>query len=111
MVIKKIFIVLLCCSGLFSMSKEECKSKIDEINKNIEYLEDARRGLESAAIKYENQAQRYQFNSDQLVEAKRFWKLAEQNRNAIKDIDKKLQDKRAERKKLIDSCSLTNDSQ
>ena len=64
------------------MAKEGFK-----IDKEIEYLEDIKVGLEGRATKYENKAQYLQFNDKYLQEAKRYWKLAELNRKTAKEID------------------------
>lgn len=81
--------------------ENEHNSKIDELNKEIEYLEDLKQGIEGRAVKYENQAQRLQFYADQLVEAKRYWEMAKQSREAAKELDKKIAEKKKERDNLL----------
>ena len=106
--VKRIILALLAicmASCLYSQTyqeKNDCKTKLENIDREIQYLEDLKRGLESRAIKYENQAQRLQFDANQLAEAKRYWNLAEQNRKAVEEIDEKIKQKQEERKNIID---------
>lgn len=92
--------------------KNDCKTKVEELNKEIKYLEDLKQGLEGRATRYENQAQRLQFDKDQLLEAKRFWNMAEQNRKAAAEIELKIQEKNNELKQVIEKnhCKEGEDS-
>ena len=103
-----IFIVLLMCVFFKSVfatdtlyKKNDCKSQIEQFNKDIEYLEDLKRGLEGRAIRYENQAQRLQFEKDQQIESRRLWNMAEQNRQAAAELDKKITEKKMQKEKYI----------
>ena len=82
--------------------RNDCKSKLEEVDKEIQYLEDLKLGLEGRATRYENQAQRLQFEKDQLIEAKRFWNMADQNRKAATELEKKIIEKKKERQQLMD---------
>jgi hypothetical protein len=62
-----------------------------------EYLEDIKLGLEGKATLYENKAQRLQFNNNQLLESKKFWEMAKQNREEAQEIQKKIDEKKKNR--------------
>jgi hypothetical protein len=97
--------VILTFSCLFAETlyqKNDCKTKIEDLDMQIKYLEDLKLGLEGRAIRYENQAQRLQFDKDQLLEAKRFWNMADQNRKAAAELEQKIQEKKKERQQVIE---------
>lgn len=96
--LKKILMVLsiVTVSYLFPSAKE----KIAEINKEIEYLEEVKRGFESKAAQYENMAQELQFQNNNLQDAKRYWRMADANKEAAKEVEKKIEAKKKERDKL-----------
>lgn len=83
--------------------KNDCRTKIEEIDREIQYLEDLKRGLDGRAIRYENQAQRLQFDQEQLIEAKRFWNMAEQNKKASAELEQKIKEKRIERQHILET--------
>jgi hypothetical protein len=67
----------LFCLPLFSLSKQEKLAKID---KEIEELQDEKRGFEGQALYHENTAQRLQFIDGELITAKKHFKLADEYR-------------------------------
>lgn len=111
MLVLRRLMVSLSIIGIISFScvraetlyqKNECRTKVEGIDREIQYLEDLKRGLEGRAIRYENQAQRLQFEKDQLIESKRFWNMAEQNRKASAELDQKIKEKKQERQEFIE---------
>ncbi|KPK32496.1 MAG: hypothetical protein AMS24_04100 [Chlamydiae bacterium SM23_39] len=75
--------------------------KISDIDKEIQSLEETKRGLESEALRFEDKAQRLQFQENRLQDAKKFWRMAEVNREAAKKIDEEIKRKQSEKEKLM----------
>jgi hypothetical protein len=84
----------ICFFSCFCSSNQQGECTNKEVDKEIEYLEDLKRGIEGKATLYENKAQRLQFESNQLFEAKKFWEMADQNREAAKEIQQKIDEKK-----------------
>lgn len=75
--------------------------KSSDIDKEIKSLEEIKRGLESEALKFEDKAQRLQFQENRLQDAKKFWKMAEVNREAAKKVDEEIKEKKAAKARLM----------
>lgn len=73
---------------------------IEDIDKKINELQDMKRGYESKAIRQDNQAQRLQFIEGELQNAKRNWKLAEDNRKIALRIQKEIDELKVQRMQL-----------
>ena len=85
-----VILFILFSNSLFS--KENKNDKILIIEKQINELEEMKRGYESKAIKYANQAERLQFVSRELQTAKKYWVLAEENKQIADKLQKKIDD-------------------
>lgn len=105
MIFLKRLVFLITVFSFISIYADDWRKELGEIDKEIEYLQDLKLGLEGRAARYENKAQRFQFNSDKLVESKRLWKMAEQNRKAAADIQAQIDLKKEERDKLVEQHS------
>jgi len=85
------------------MSYESNKKKynsVEDIDKKINELEEMKRGYEAKALKNANQAQRLQFMPGELQTAKRYWKLAEDNKRIAIKIQKQIDELKVEKMKL-----------
>ncbi len=91
--------------GSLAFSSSSNEKKIEQIDRQIESLMDKKRGLESQALRHENQAQRLQFRQGELATAKRHWKIAEEKRVKAAKIQKKV-DRLQQKKKQIVATSL-----
>ena len=106
---KKILLVIFLLGVFFTAAisnetlyqKNDCKTQLEQLNNEIQYLEELKLGLEGRAVRYENQAQRLQFEKDQQIEAKRLWNMAAQNRQAAEELDKKIKEKKLQKEKFI----------
>ena len=98
-IFKKIFFVYLMFVAFFVFSNPN--AKITNIDKEIEYLEEVKRGFESKAAQYEDMAQELQFKNNNLQDAKRYWRMADANKEAAKKIDRKIQNIKKGKSKLL----------
>jgi len=73
---------------------------IEDIDNKINELQEMKRGYESKAIRHDNQAQRLQFIEGELQNAKRNWKIAEDNRKIAQRIQKEIDELKAQRIQL-----------
>ncbi len=86
--------------GVLALQKSSWEKEVEQIDRQIEDLTDRKKGLESQALRHENQAQRLQFRQGELSTARKHWKIADQKRAKAAKIQKKI-DKLEEKKKQI----------
>ena len=110
---KKIFLIFCLFSSSFLLSNSNVKEpvkiekasrydrRVSELNKEINELEDFKAELEGKISRYEDKAQRLQFQDGRLQEAKKYWKMADTKRRALKEVDSKLIIKKKERAALL----------
>ena len=102
----KIYILLflalspLCINKGFSIEKSTAV-QIQEIDKQINILEEMKRGYEGKAIRHANQAQRLQFIEGELQVAKRHWKLSDDNRKIAIRIQKEIDVLKVQKMQLL----------
>jgi peptidoglycan hydrolase CwlO-like protein len=92
---KWIFLFTVFFGFLFPSS-----ARIAEIDKEISELEKMRAGLQGKISKYENKAQRIQFQN-RLQEAKRYWQAAEEAKKVVKEIDIQIEARKREKRELL----------
>ena len=63
--------------AMLATKKEQ---RIEAIDREIEMLEDKKRGYEAKALRAEDQAIRLQFQDQFQLETRAYWKIAEENR-------------------------------
>ena len=73
---------------------------VEGINKQIERLEDARDRYLAKAARARDRGDRLQFQDGYLLEARRAWKRAENNRQIAEKIDQKIQELQKRRQHL-----------
>lgn len=64
------------------------EQEVAELDKQITELKEMKRGYESKAVRHINQAQRLQFVQGEQLTAKRYWELAEENKQIAAHIQK-----------------------
>lgn len=74
-------------TGVFS-----CASQRQE--PSTEKLEELKKGYESRAARYEDLGERLQFQEDSLMEARRYFRLAEENRRKAQEIEKQIEERK-----------------
>jgi len=95
--LKVFYVLIVIFFMLFSNSLFTKEHNNDEmlIEKHINELEEMKRGYESKAIKYANQAERLQFVSSELQTAKKYWILADKNKKIAEKLQKIIDDLKA----------------
>ena len=77
------------------------QEQIEEIDAQIEELKGIKRGYESRAIRAEDQASRLQFEDRYVLETRRYFQIAEVNREKAAKVQEEIDRLEAERVKLI----------
>lgn len=88
--------------GNKAQSFSSWEEEVAELDKQIEALKKMKRGYESRAIRQINQAQRLQFTQGEQLTAKRYWELAEENKQIAEHIQKDIDQLEAEKKSILD---------
>jgi len=78
------------------------EQEVAELDKQIEELKEMKRGYESKAVRHINQAQRLQFVQGEQLTAKRYWELAEENKQIAAHIQKDIDELEAQKKSILD---------
>lgn len=90
------FIILWGLVG-YGVSRSE---EIQQIDAQIEDLQEVKRGYNARALRFENLAEYQQFDDQAQLETRRFFKLAEENRNRAELAQKKIDLLEARKKEL-----------
>lgn len=75
---KRFFVLALCACSL--LCAEEWKNEVVQIDKAVEKLSDLRDLELAKAARYQDQGDRIQFNSNDLIDARRYWAQADASR-------------------------------
>jgi hypothetical protein len=85
---------------LLGSSRASLEKQIDQIDQQIEQLEEMKRGYESRALRAENQATRLQFQDQYVLETRRYWEIAEENRAIAEKIQEEIDRLQIEKQNL-----------
>ncbi len=103
MSLKKMFIqtcsLFLLLWSVFAYTAEN--PRVHQIDKQIEELEEMKRGYESRALRHEDQAERLQFDDKTYLETRRHNQLAAENRAKAAAVQKEIDRLQAEKQKLL----------
>ncbi|MBF8262889.1 MAG: hypothetical protein HW387_554 [Parachlamydiales bacterium] len=75
--------------------------RIEQIDGQIKELSDMKRGYEARAIRAEDQANRLQFEDHFVLETRRYYRIAEENREKAAKVQSEIDRLEAERAELI----------
>ena len=78
------------------------EQEVVELDKQITELKEMKLGYESKAVRHINQAQRLQFVQGEQLTAKRYWELAEENKQIAEHIQKDIDELEAQKKSILD---------
>lgn len=88
--------------GVFSFASESPKTaRIEQIDRQIEELENIKRGYLARASRFNDQAERLQFQDRSLLESRRLSELAQENTDKAARTQEQIDRLTAEREKLI----------
>jgi uncharacterized protein YxeA len=77
------------------------REEIAQIEAQIEELKQKKRGFEGRAIRAENQADRLQFEDQFLLETRRYYQIAEENRKKARIVQEEIDRLEAKKMQLL----------
>lgn len=86
---------------LFAYTSEKVNPEVAKIDRQIEELEQMKRGYEARALRHENQAERLQFDDKAVLETRRHIQIAQENRDKADLIQKEIDTLKVKRENLI----------
>jgi chromosome segregation ATPase len=100
---KEIFLAVFICLtyAVWLGKNESMHERIEKIDVQIEQLKEQKRGFEGRAIRAENQADRLQFNDEFGLEARRLYRIADENREKAAKVQQEIDRLEAEKAQLI----------
>lgn len=75
--------------------------QIHEIDRQIQELEDMKRGYEARALRHEDQASRLQFEDRSVLETRRHIELADENRQKAEKVQEEIDRLQTEKQRLL----------
>lgn len=76
-------------------------NQIERIDQQIEQLREMKRGYESHAIRAQDQADRLQFEDHFVLETRRYYRIADQNREKAEKVQEMIDRLEAEKEELL----------
>lgn len=89
-----IWLIAFCGTGAYQY-------QIEQIDAQIKELKDMKRGYEARAIRAENQADRLQFEEHFVLETRRYYRIADENRAKAAKIQEEIDRLETERSELV----------
>jgi len=89
-----IWIIAFCGTGAY-------QDQIDQIDAQIKELKEMKRGYEARAIRAENQADRLQFEDHFVLETRRYYRIADENRAKADKIQEEIDRLEAAKSELL----------
>jgi len=91
---------LLTCGGQIAASQDHAV-QIEQIEAQIKELKEMKRGYEARAIRAENQADRLQFEDHFVLETRRYYRIADENREKAEKIQEEIDRLEAQKAGLL----------
>jgi hypothetical protein len=76
--------------GVWGTAAQTPQEQIEEIDAQIKELKDMKRGYEARAIRAEDQADRLQFEDHYVLETRRYYRIAEENRMKAQKVQEEI---------------------
>jgi hypothetical protein len=77
------------------------RAQVAEIDRQLGELEAMKKGFEARALRHEDQAQRLQFEDRALLETRRHYELADENRAKAEKVQQEIDRLQVEKRKLL----------
>lgn len=87
--------------NLFSDLPPRTALQVEEIDQQIYYLSDVKRGYEGRALRHENLGEELQFRQRDYLESRRHFEIAEENREKARETQKQIDALTAKRERLV----------
>ena len=85
----------------FLAANPKIQAQVAEIDRQLAELEAMKKGFEARALRHEDQAQRLQFEDRALLETRRHYELADENRAKAERVQEEIDRLKAEKQKLL----------
>ena len=85
----------------FLADNPRVQAQVAEIDRQLAELESMKRGFEARALRHEDQAQRLQFEDRALLETRRHYELADENRAKAARVQEEIDRLLVEKRKLL----------
>lgn len=85
-----IFSLFIAIWAVFAYSTEQASPEVQKIDREINRLEEMKKGYEARALRHENQAERLQFDDQAALETRRHNQIAEENRKKADVLQKEI---------------------
>ncbi len=92
---------LIVSPPVWSVSSSATQEQIQQIDAQLLELKEMKRGYESRAIRAEDQASRLQFEDDFVLETRRYYRIADDNREKAAKIQEEIDRLEAQKAQLI----------
>jgi hypothetical protein len=86
-------------------SESVIQAQIDQLDQEIKELKEMKRGFEARAIRAENQADRLQFEDHYYLETRRFYQIADMNREKAARIQEEIDRLETQRAAILKKLS------
>lgn len=87
--------------GVWGAPSPKIQEQVRQIDSEIEELKDMKRGFEGRAIRAENQADRLQFEDKFVLETRRYYQVAEENREKAERVQEEIDRLEARKAELL----------
>ena len=100
---KEIFLIsVLCLTYVAWLGRAETiPEKVEKIDVQIEQLKEKKRGFEGRAVRAENQADRMQFDDESGLETRRYYRVADENREKADRVQEEIDRLEMEKTELL----------
>jgi hypothetical protein len=97
------------CLFIWCSQIEASQAQIEKLEAQIEELKEMKRGYEARALRAENQADRLQFEEHFVLETRRYYRIAEENRAKAAKIQEEIDRLEAQKAELLKKSATSRE--